>query len=130
MILVNCNSSEYLDEVGYIFPTDIFDMIPLLYTTEFIKCSDTNVNYLHTVVRTKIEEKSQWDLTWGRPLSWSGPYDKLKNLNKVIVFYMESDDLTKNEMKDIVFCVVCSEQYTKEQLLTIMKRYSKLKVFL
>lgn len=127
MILVDCNSPEYLDEIGYISPTEILDMIPLIYGMEIIKCNDTSRDSLNSVLRVTIEERQQLS----RALhGFIHPYEKLDNLNKTIVFYMSSDDNDQNEFKDIIFCVVCSPKYTKRQLLTLMKRYSKLKAFL
>lgn len=127
MILVDCNSAEYLDEIGYIFPTDILDIIPLTYGMEIIKCNNTSIDSLNSALRVSIEERQQLS----RALhGFVHPYEKLDSLNKTIAFYMSSDDNDQNEFKDIIFCVICSPKYTKRQLLTLMKRYSKLKAFL
>lgn len=127
MILVDCNSPEYLDEIGYISPTEILDMIPLIYGMEIIKCNAASKDSLNSALRVTIKERQRLS----RMLhGFVHSYEKLNNLNKTIVFYMPSNDNDQNEFKDIIFCVVCSLKYTKQQLLKLMKRYVKLRAFL
>lgn len=127
MILIDCNSAEYLNEIGYISPTDILDIIPLMYGIEIIKCNNINRDYLNSKLQTAIEERQQLSRALRGLIH---PYEKLDNLDKTIVFYMCTHDNDQNEFKDIIFCIICASKYTKKQLLMLMKRYSKLGAFL
>jgi hypothetical protein len=127
MILVNCNSEEYLNEIGYIAPSDILDIVPVKYKTEIIYTNNTNKTNLSTTLKNKLSEYSNNSIH---------SYKELGDLDKLIIFYVSgaefllSDPSDPEHIKDVVvFCIVCDLQYSKERLLKLMKRYSKLRAF-